>query len=189
MRNLSIIIILALLVGCNVRPEDNVTTDSYFNLEKLLNQEIEYLLSQNAGLEKSLTSNGIRENTNFQPQTKDDWESQLSLFFDANIDKPGYKGAFYEEQLSPLSGVSKTIYTAKSSKTAVRTFECLYSDDLLSQINIQIGEKNMIFTSLKTLKLYFDPNGEHIIGFDVEGQENMQLKEDMEYSIQAVITY
>lgn len=189
MRNIGIIIILALVVGCNVRPEDNVTTDSYFNLETLLNQEIEYLLAQNAGLEKSLTSNGKTETTNFKPQTEDDWESQLSLFFDANIDRPGYKGAFYEEQLSPLSGVSKTIYTSRNSKTAVRTFECLYANDLLTQINIQLGEKNMIFTNLKTLKLYFDPNGEHIIGFDVEGQEDMQLKEDMEYSIQAVITY
>lgn len=189
MKYLGFSLLLLFVFGCNIRPENKDTAASYFNIEELLNGEIDYLLSQQAGLEKSLTSNGESELVQLKPQSKEEWKEQLSLFFDANIDKPGFKDAYFEEHLSPLSGMSKTIYSAKSSKTPVQTFECLYTDDVLSQINIELIEKNVVFTNLRSLKLYFDPTGEHIVGFDVTGDEKMQLKEAMQFSIQAVITY
>jgi len=189
MKYLRFCFLLVIILSCNIRPENAETAASYFNIEELLNREINYLLSQNAGLEKSLVSNGESELVQLKPKSKEEWKEQLSLFFDANIDKPGFKDAYFEERLSPLSGMSKTIYSARTSKTPVQTFECLYTNDILTQINIELVEKNIVFSNLRSLKLYFDPKGEHIIGFDVTGNENMQLKEKMQFSIQAVITY
>ena len=189
MKYLSFAIFILLISSCNVRPENAETADSYFNLEDVLNREVDYLLAQNAGLEKALVSNGETETVQLSPQSKEEWKEQLRLFFDANIDKPGLKDAYYEEQLSPLGGVSKTIYTARSTKVPVQTFECLYANDVLSQINIELVEKNVIFSNLRSLKLYFDAEGQHIIGFDVEGNEDMHLKEEMHFNIHAVVTY
>lgn len=189
MKYLSFTVLILLIASCNIRPESAETAASYFNLEEVLNREIDFLLAQNAGLEKALESNGQTETVQLSPQSRDEWKEQLSLFFDANIDKPGLKDAYYEEQLSPLGGVSKTIYTARSSKIPVQTFECLYANDVLSQINIELVEKNVIFSNLRSLKLYFDEEGQHIVGFDVNGNEDMHLKEEMHFNIKAVVTY
>lgn len=189
MKYLSLALILILIVSCNVRPENAETAVSYFNIEEILDREIDYLLAQNAGLEKALVSNGETETVQLNPKSKAEWKEQLKLFFDANIDRPGLKDAYFEEQLSPLGGVSKTIYTARTSKVPVQIFECLYANAVLSQINIELVEKNVIFSNLRSLKLYFDKEGQHIIGFDVQGNEDMHLKEEMQFNIQAVVTY
>ena len=185
-----LVFLLALILwGCDTRPEKIASTEEYFNLEALLNQEIEFLISKEAGLEKIVVSNSKEDRIQIQPVTKDEWESQLSLFLDANIARPGLRGAYYEESLTIQEGISRTIYTAKNTKVAVQTFECLYQNEILNQINITIREKNSIFTSTKDLVLYFNSTGDHIIGFDVIGEEKMQLKEDLHFKIKAVITY
>lgn len=189
MRQLILAIFCGALLGCNIQKENSANAVSYFNIEELLNREIQYLLEKNAGLEKTLTSNGETESIQMKLQNKEEWESQFSLFFETNIDKPGLSGAYHEEDLSTLDGVSSKIYSAVSGKSFVQTFELLYNNQVLRQINIQTQEKNEVFKNGRNLKLLFDNEGQHIIGFDVSGDENMRLKENMNFEVQAVITY
>jgi hypothetical protein len=178
-----------LLLGCNIRPENNIEELSYFNIEELLDAEIQYLIDENAGLEKTVESNGNTDLLEIHPQTKDEWESQFSLFYEANIDQPGLRDAYREEELTPLEGVRTKIFSARAKKSFVQTFEVIYNQDKLSQINIQTQEENEIYSNYRTLKLFFDAEGKHIVGFDVTGDEDMRLKEPMKIHIQAVITY
>lgn len=189
MRQFLLAITCGVLLSCNVQPENTVDAVSYFNIEELLNKEIQYLVGQQAGLEKTLNSNGQSETTHMEPQTKEEWDSQLSLFFEANIDKPGLREAYHEEGLSTLEGMSTKIYSAKSAKSFVQTLELLYNNEVLKQINIQTSEKNEVYTSGRNLKLFLDNEGQHIVGFDVSGDEKMRMKEAMNFEVKAVITY
>ena len=184
-----VLISLIIFFGCDTKPENIGADETYFNLEEILIKEIEYLLQENAGIEKAVISNNVEERIESQPSSKDEWQSQLALFIDANIAKPGLRGAYHEESLTTMNGVSKTIYSAKNNKLTVQTFECLYQNEVLTQIGISMIEKNSIFTSTKDLTLYFNPTGEHILGFDVKGKEKMQLKEELHFEIKAVIIY
>lgn len=189
MRKTLIVIISAFLLGCNIRPESTIDSVNYFNIGELLNSEIAFLLKQNASLEKEVISNGESDVFQVSPNSQEEWESQFSLFLEANIDKPGLRDAYHEEELSPLDGVSSKIYSAKSKKNFVQTFELLYNNNTLKQINIRTQEENVIYTNNRTLRLFFDEQGEHILGFDVKGDEDMRLKDAMNIDIQAVITF
>lgn len=189
MRPLIILLLSISFLGCDVKPAKIDASEEYFNLEELLTKEIQYLLTEKAGIEKSVTSNSAEERTETQPSSTEEWESQLALFLDANISKPGLRGAYHQESLITLDGYSKTIYAAKNNKVAVKTFECLYQNEVLTQISISMVERNSIYTSTKELAIYFSPSGEHIIGFDVIGDEKMQLKEELHFEVKAVITY
>lgn len=189
MRKTPLLLFLILTLACNVEPNQNDSNEPYFNLENQLNKEIDYLLSQRAGLWKTLISDEKEEQIQMDIKSSEEWRSQLSLFFDANIDKPGFQGSFYQESLSTLDGLNKTIYSAKSSKIPVQIFECIYSNEKLTEINIQWREKNLVFETSKKLRLFLDPESSHLIGFDVEGNEDMNLKENMFYNVHAVITY
>ncbi len=183
------VLLAFVILSCDVKPKTISEKEAYFNIEELLKKEIEYLLEQKAGLEKTVVSNSNQERIVTKPTSKEDWEAQLSLFIEANISKPGLRGAYFEESLTTLEGLNKTIYSAKTSKTAVQTFECFYRNDVLAQINILMAERNSIFKSTKELSLYFNSSGDHIVGFDVSGEEKMQLKDDLKFEIKAVVTY
>lgn len=183
-----LILILCLgLLSCNVRPEqDSNARQSYFNLESFLDEQIEMLLTQDAGVEKNLESNGRKDEITIEVNSIDKWKEQLSLFYEANIDQPGYQGAFEIDSLNS-EGLIKVLYEAKDEKTPVQRFECNYQDEELVEIHIDFIEENLVYNDRKTLSLFMQ--GERLVGYSIQGNEEMHLKEDLIYSVEAVITY
>lgn len=174
-------------LGCNVRPEqDNRALQSYFDLESFLDEQVEMMLAQEAGVEKNLESNGRKDEIIIEVNSAEEWKDQLSLFYEANIDQPGYQGAFEIDSLNS-EGLQKVLYEAKDEKTPVQRFECNYQDGELVEIHIDFIEKNLVYNDKKTLSLFMQ--GERLVGYSIQGNEAMRLKEDMIYSVEAVITY
>lgn len=175
------------LLACNVRPEQEASDfQSYFDLESFLDEQIEMMLAQKAGVEKNLESNGRKDEITIEINSADEWKEQLSLFYEANIDQPGYQGSFKIDSLNS-EGLKKVLYEAKNEKTPIQRFECNYQSGELVEIHIDFIEKNLVYNDKKMLSLFMQ--GERLVGYSIQGNEAMRLKEDMIYSVEAVITY
>ena len=177
---------LAALVACTPKPvEQKVAVDVHFDLSGLLDEQIEQLLAANAQLEKFLTSGEDKETITITPDSLG-WARQLRLFYEADINKPGFKGDYFEEELPAINGASKTIFSAKNQKHPVQVMECIYEEGRLKEIRVLVKETNTIYNATKEMNLYFD-EGEKLVGFNIQGGESMTLKKDLDYSIQGTV--
>ncbi|OEK02832.1 hypothetical protein BFP97_15455 [Roseivirga sp. 4D4] len=159
-------------------------SNAYFDLGGLLDKEIDNLTNQGATLEKVLQTNGQEERLTLSPDSAG-WHGQLMLFYEADINKPGFIGEYFQEELPSINGVSKVIYTSKSQRNPVQVMECFYENDFMTKIRLLVKEINTIYSVEKELSLYFDQNG--LSSFDIKGEETMRLKKDLNYQIQGAI--
>jgi len=183
------ILIICTLAACTVENDKTkVEVDAYFNLGALLNEKIEYLASANAKLQKELTSQGASELLTIDPDSVAGWKRQFNLFYEADINKLGYVGDYFEEEIPAINGISKKIYSTKTQKNPVKVMEYIYEESSLKEIRISVKESNAIYEVIKEMKLHFNKE-EKLIGFDITGGESMTVKEDLNYAIIGTIIY
>lgn len=184
---LTALLCLLIISACNNKTPEQVTiTKGYFNLGEILDNSIDKLVEDNATLEKLLITGEKKETIIVNPDSVDGWKRQLKLFYEADINKPGFSGAYFEEEMPTINGASKKIYTAKNKKHAVQVMECTYKDASLKEIRLLVKESNAIYDATKEMNLFF--NGEStLISFNIDGGESMRLKKEMNYKIQATI--
>ncbi|MFY0591565.1 hypothetical protein [Roseivirga sp.] len=166
----------------------SVGESSYFDLQTLLDSQVEYLTSSEAKLKKELTAQGAKENLTIDPDSVQGWKRQLKLFYEANINKKGFEGEYFEEHLPVINGLSKSIFTAKTQKNPVKVLECTYENDTLKEIRVSVKESNTVYEVSKEMTLHFNSE-QHLVGFDIKGGETMAVKKDLNYSIVGTIIY
>lgn len=183
------LLILVLLFSCGTEEnKERTSLESYFDLTELLDEKVDQIVEDNASLEKLLTSGDKTERLTIEPGDTSAWKSQLRLFYDSDINKPGYIGAYFAEELPALNQTSKVIYTAKSQKYPVRVIECIYEQQGLREVRLLVKESNTIYDMTKEMNLYFDAQN-RLSGFRIKGDESMQLKKALDYSIEGTIVY
>lgn len=183
-RALGVLFVLSFLAGCNKQEVQDNLNIAYFDIEALLDKELNKLTDQGASLEKVLNADGSEERLTIAPDSAG-WHEQMQLFYDAGINKPGFMDQYFEESLPPIMGVSKVIYSAKNQKNALQVMECSYESDRLTKIRLLVKETNVIYTITKEMYLYLGEEG--ITGFQIMGEESMRMKDDLSYSIQGTV--
>lgn len=178
-------LLIATIVSCSSeREEVEALSTTYFDLKSLLDKELTQLTAEGASLEKLLNAGGQEERLTISPDSAG-WHEQLKLFYEADINKVGFIGEYFEEELPAINEVSKVIYTSKSQKHPVQVMECFYENQVLTKIRLLVSEVNAIYSVTKEMSLYFDETG--ITSFDIKGEESMRLKKDMNYMILGTI--
>ncbi len=180
------VLLFFILVGCGSRldvTEEGINT-SYFDLKTLLDEELEQLVLNGASLEKRLTSDGKEDRLTISLDSAG-WHEQFKLFYEADINKPGFVGEYFEEELPAFNGVSKVIYSTKNQKNPVQVMECFYADGVLQEVRLIVKEINSVYAVTKNLSLYFEAS--RLASFDIKGEESMRLKKDLNYQIQGTI--
>lgn len=185
LHKLLFILLISSLVSCSSRREETgEIVTSYFDIKSLLDTELAQLTAQGASLEKMLKTGGQEERLTISPDSTS-WQEQFKLFYEADINKPGFVGEYFEEELPAINEISKVIYTSKSQRHPVQVMECFYEGGKLTKVRLLVSEINAIYTVSKEMSLYFDETG--ITSFDIKGEESMRLKKDLNYLIQGTI--
>lgn len=182
--------LVLLMLSCNQQEKANGAEGStYFSVASLLNEQVGLLLSLDAALEKQVTSDGETETIELSPKDSAEWKSQLQLFFDADISRPGYTGAYFVEELPAISSLSKTIYTAKKKQNFVRVMECTYQEGSLKEVRLELSKKNEVFNLNQELFLYFnlDTGESRLSSFSIKGDEKMKLKQGLSFDVNGTI--
>ena len=178
------------LVGCNKNQSPTEESgEGYFSIAQLLEEQIGLLLSLDAALEKRVITGDISETLELKPKDSTEWKTQLQLFLDADISKPGYAGTYLVEELPLISTLSKTVYSANQKKNSLRIMECTYQGDLLKEIRLELSKNNEVFDFDQELFLYFnlESGKSRLSSFSIKGNESMKLKSDLSFEVKATI--
>jgi hypothetical protein len=137
------------LAACQQKEISNKQIE-YVDLQGFFSAEANRLNSQKPTFTKTVCINGKKESKVLNNTI--DWEKELSVFKDADINKPAFKGKY---QITKLA--NKTIYTSNSKNALVKRIE-LDFDDTKKPMGIRIFQltKNMIYQSTDTLSYYPD---------------------------------
>jgi hypothetical protein len=122
----------------------------YVDLQGFFSAEAGRLNAQKPTFTKTVSINGKTESKLLNKSI--DWEKELSVFKEADINKPAFRG-MYQIRTSP----NRTIYTTLSKNVPVKRIEVEFGD-AKKPTGIRIFQltKNMIYQSTDTLSYYPD---------------------------------
>lgn len=127
--------IFILLVSCQQETKKISSEKIYFDLEKLVRADIERHTVNNCAEEKNITINGKNESKQIDTV---DWEKELQLLLDCDINKPDWIGK-YDVQV--LNDSQKYIFTANSSKIPIRSLTVIYEQKGGEVSSVEIVKK------------------------------------------------
>lgn len=184
-----IAIVMIFLLGFSACQKENkpvVNQQKLYDLEEVIEGEINHLLSANKSLEKSLYTDGEEEKVVVNPADTAAWRQQFSSLIEANINKVAYLNAFEKEETFTETEKQVT-YAAVVKDTPVQLFVMKYQNNQLYAIDIVFMERNLVYSHIKEMSVFFDPISQHITSFTISGKEKMILKSAFDYEVKAKI--
>ncbi|MGW8121748.1 hypothetical protein ACV07N_03740 [Roseivirga echinicomitans] len=179
-----------LLFGCTTgQKSEAIRTGTYFDLVELLDAQIARFEVEKPVLYKKLSINGATEEVTLSFDSAKQWEEELGLFYQADINKLGLEAAYTTAEERSENGIKKITDSAKTEKPTVRFIEYNYIENQLKNIRIVVRDKNPVYHFEKELKLFFDDEQGKLVlsSFSITGDQNMILKDELNYSLEATI--
>ncbi len=131
------------VAACDIpNPQATQTSSNYFDMKSFMEKEMEKL--EGKSLEKKITLNSQVEKIKLD---NPDWETELSEFISAEINKPSYVDKYAVESLK--NGVKR--YTAKEDDLPVQFLEVQELPNGSSAIFIEKNNENILNNSSKKL--------------------------------------
>lgn len=125
----------------------------YFDLQSYFNNQAAMLQKNSKYINKTVAKNNLEEQKLIQVEN---WKTELSLFIDADINKPAWK-----ESYSKDSTARKITYTAIDKVLKTQKIEIDLSNGIPSKFIIVTKEDNLLYHS--TAHLEFIPNALYLI--------------------------
>ena len=146
-------------------------TPQFFDLAAYVDAEVTRLTDRGVRAEKTITLNGITET---QPDRAINYETDLRLFREADINKPAWADK-YTASSEELSGNHRTtIYRALDSSLVVRRL--LVEEDQGEVVRIEIDRKTGTVLSDGRHRLMYQPAR----GYSVTTRQTNRFGEDVE---------
>jgi uncharacterized protein YggU (UPF0235/DUF167 family) len=134
-----LLIITLFFVACKKeqKNEDSTSLDKkYFDLVKIVQADIDNNSTNKCGEEKTVSINGKPESKKIDTV---DWQKEMQLLLDCDINKPSWKGK-YNVQI--LNDSLKYLYIAVSTKIPVRQLTVNYEQKKRKNYFYRDKEKN-----------------------------------------------
>lgn len=159
-----------LLSACSdikVRPQEDI----YFSISPFIDNLANELENKNAALSKQALLNGKQDSSLIQNVN---WENELSIFKEAEINKTAYKGKIAVD--SNVNKLGQQVLNYKTDDKKIRVKSLSVTKDQngnIQHIEIKMATKNTLYHSVQHLELFPDR------GFNVSGAQNIiQLSAD-----------
>lgn len=191
MRGLTLLPVLLLgLFGCSdLEPK---TPEVFFNMDSLVNAQVDYLSSESPVLIKSgeVLSQNSAEN-DLRPDSSQ-WNRELAVFRRADINKPRLREAYSEEIKSLADGTTERAYLPKKAGAlTVKELIIIYEGTQLQKIEARISDQNPLYASERMLHMEFiDRDGSAALStYSVTGRQQMKFKDSVTFSLNARVVY
>lgn len=175
-------IVLFAIFGCEQYAVNNQKSlHAYFDLDSLLDAQIQELSAKEARIVKTVSKDGEKESRTFTPDTGL-WEDEFSILRSFNINKPNNVGAY-----ATIVDGESTIYAPNIElDLPIQKFKISYQNDQLSEINAGFSEFKYLYYTDRNITLNFK-NG-LLSDYTIDGTQNMILLDAVDYQISAIIT-
>jgi len=173
-----LLFISLLLVGCTESETQN-STKTYFDLAGLVNQQIIELNKNQPLTHKNLT---IEEKKEVLNTNKIDWQKELELFLQADINKQSYQLSYNKEETPQMA-----IYTLKEGENlAVKSLKIIFEEDKSAKnIEALIQTENYLYQSEKHLLMTFDKN--HLTHYQIEGWQELFIGKKKNFKVDGIV--
>lgn len=190
MKNSSLIFIAGFLLFMNSCAESvkEKPINTYFDVDALVNEQIETLRERDPLLAKQISIDGQseRDTLNFDSLG---WTNELEVFKLANINKPTLKGE-YEAVEKTMDDTKIWSYTAEKQSLGIEFLHVYFgSDSTLKKLEARYNEDNALYSSERNLEMAFENvNGKSVLSnYRIYGKQKMIMKDAVEFSIESKI--
>lgn len=168
-----LVIVLALCCfSCKPKADNTNTTLLYFDVKDFFKKEAERLTKLNPTVEKLVSVDGSIERKTLKIN---DWEKELTIFANADINKAAWRGSFDIKKLNNV-----THYYANDDKIPVKEISVEELNNQPETIIMVIRDKNILYTSNDTL--IYKPN----ISYQIKKQQKIKFLDLKRYEILGV---
>ncbi len=140
--------ILSIITSCQSQ-QDELASDSpnankVFNLMEFMNEEIDYLESNNIQLTKIISINGKEEKRTFEDVN---WKEELTVVGNMNIDKIAWVDAFTIDTIVIDEAQMQVIYKSDDLQIPITSMILHIEHDVVKTIEIDKERKSFFFNS------------------------------------------
>ena len=177
--------LLMLLSACTTPSQDKLASsqDAYFDMPSLVQQQLDLLSNEHASVIKRKEVNSkVQE---IAPDSIN-WAKELTLFKNANINKPVLKGT-YEVKKEDNKAELITSYHSINEKNKVKKLKVSKEMGQVTAIYIEWEDSNPIYHSEKMLSMTFEKGKLQTYG--IHGYQKMVADDTLFYKPDAEVKY
>lgn len=169
-KKLYIAVFALALLSCNQRKAAEANTGFlYFDIKGYFGKEISRLQKLNPTVQKTVSVNG---NTDNKATHIADWQKELAIFVNADINKTSWRGSF---KINQENGAD--VYTSDNKKIPVKKVLVERSNAKINKLEIIIDNKNILFQTQDTLTYYPDSL------YQIKKQQKIRLLNQKKYLV------
>jgi len=173
-----LLFISLLLIGCTESETQNATKTN-FDLAGLVNQQIAELNKNQPLTHKNLEIEDKKEvlNTN-----KIDWQKELELFLQADLNKQSYQLSYNKEETPQMA-----VYTLKEGeKLPVKSLKIIFDEDkTVKHLEALLQTKNYLYESEKHLLMTLDKN--RLTNYQIEGWQELFIGKKKSFKVDGIV--
>ncbi len=185
----SILFLLALAITSCSLPEQkgsDQVTKKYFDLDSLMQSQMEQLKSLTPTVNKSITIDGKEEEKTVKNV---DWNNELSVFLNSDINKPKLLDQYKIENTTNGNETLISYDFIKKGATGIQKIQITKdkTTKYIQKVEIESLERNAIFSSHKNINLIFKDN--HLMSYSMKGFDKVVMRDTMWYDVEGVLGY
>lgn len=168
-------------------PETNIKY--YFDVQTQIENKVSSIKQEPHKVIKSVSINGQKDESTLQIK---DWEKELAMFLNLNLNLPALQGK-YEESDSSSAEKKYKIYTAIDRDVSIRYLRIeldLKDTTQLIGLYTELSEKNYLYQTAQTLQLICSEEEKSrgsIKSYQIDGYEKILFQNKEQYSIKGSI--
>lgn len=161
---------LLLCFGCgNSAITQQKETHPYFDLKGYFAGEAARLNAEQPRIHKTVMVNDSTESKDLRIA---DWQKELSIFSDADLNKSAWKGLFQVKNTDSIE-----LYTSDNEKVPVKELKIIKKNGKVQGLQILIRNSNTLYTSSDTLSYFPDSL------YEVKKNQHIRLLTEKKYRI------
>lgn len=174
MKQLSIFALVIGLLSCNESGEKALRVNEYFNLDSLLDNQIELLAKSSLKLNKQAILDGELEEEIFDPDTTR-LKDEFKIFREFDLNKTNYVGAYEIKKTG-----NQVRYELKpDQKSPVKYLEIVSDDEGIYRIEGLFFEDKEIFKHKREIRVEFSDG--LVSAYSIEGFQDMVMKDTVQF--------
>lgn len=188
------VIIIALLgTACERQPRRDA--HAFYNLDSLIDNQVQRLVELQPSLEKEATINGTSEKVVLESMDSTLLAREFEIFRQLDLNEKTLNASQYQDEQGirdANSNLSIIQYTAMNPLplSYVRIY---YQDtpEKVRRVEGEIFEKNRLYASGRFLTMEFIDveGGPAVVGYEIRGTQKMILGDSMKFAIRGTLTY
>lgn len=189
----ALLFLITIAASCGQIDNNKNTTNNFFDINGLIDNQVNLLDSIGPFLLKEANINGIKEHIKVDTRSDFSWEKELSIFKSTDINKPVLNDSY--EIITNTDSTLRTVIYISKTPTTTQVDSLLIDFDSLKngpiKIHAFISGKNMLYQSAKTLDLTFQKIDKHslISSYRIKGWQKMISKDTTTFLIEGILNF